>query len=397
MKLKNLIIVIVIIFILAGVGLYFLLGRSGTNTAAPSGQTGSLPSTGNQQFPSGQNQGASATASSTNFGVISNEPVLDYFVDAQNRALVVEPDGEIKAVINGQVSVLSSSTFQNIANAAFSYDGKKIMVSFTNSAGLQTTVFDVASGSWAKLPAGMQSPVWSPTNYQVAYLQSGGVGSETIYTVNAGSSSAKPSAVGTIAAQDSMLQWPNKMTMVVSDKPDVYVAGSAWFFNLANQTLAPAVSEYPGLESVWSNTTTTMGLVFSANSGNSGGNISLIDQAGNSKSLSFDTLPSKCGFSMEISTSSPNSKFQAPSSSFVIYCAVPRDQQTFSVARLPDEYEQRVFFTADNFYKINLADGTLIAVFNDPSQTLDATKLKVFNNTLFFINRYDLKLYAISL
>ena len=78
------------------------------------------------------------------------------------------------------------------------------------------------------------------------------------------------------------------------------------------------------------------------------------------------------------------------------YPPAGRDQQTFSNARLPDEYEQKVLFTADDFYKINVANGTLTAIFNDPGQTMDATKLKAFNNALFFVNRYDQKLYAIS-
>jgi hypothetical protein len=408
MKLKTLIIVIVIVLLIVGVGFYFLAQRS-TNTATPSGQTGSLPNTGNQQFPTSTGPGNGGTAnsnpspSSTHFGIVSNESILDYFIDAQNKTVVIEPDGEIKAITNGMASILSTSTFQNIASAAFSYDGKKILVSFASSTGPQTSIFDVAAKSWIKLPAGMQSPAWSPTDYQVAYLQSSSGRSETIYTVNAGNASVKPSVIGTVTAEDSMLQWLNKTTLILSDKPSVFTQGSVWFFNIPNQTLTAMAVEYPGLESAWSSTTSTFGLIFSSNAQNSGGHLSFVDAKGSQKTMAFTTLPSKCGFSLAISTSTTatSTTIKAPkiitTSSLSIYCAVPRDQQTLSIARLPDEYEQKILFTADDFYKINISDGVLSTIFNDQNQTFDATRLKVFNNTLFFVNRYDSKLYAISL
>lgn len=423
MKLRTLIIIIVVVLTIVAIGLYFLLSRGNANPTAPTGtgQAGSLPSTGNQQFPGGQGQtgsgngngggnnngGGTNTGASAHFGVVSSEPALDYFVDAQNHATIIGSDGEIKAITtSNQTSVLSSSTFQNIVSAAFSYDGKKALVSFISDAGKQASVYDVASKKWTKLPTGMQSPVWSPNSYQIAYLQSTGAGSETIYTVNAAtaaSAGAKPTALSTITAQDSMLQWANKTTLVISDKPSVYAAGSSWLYNIQNRTLAPVALENPGLETQWSNTTTTLGLVFSAKSGNSGGSLALVSATGGSKAVSFATLPSKCGFSLIITTSTTptSTTVKVPkivsTSSLSIFCAVPRDQQTFSIARLPDEYEQKILFTADDFYKINAMDGTLNTVFSDQGQTLDATNLKMFNNTLFFINRYDSRLYAISL
>jgi hypothetical protein len=80
-----------------------------------------------------------------------------------------------------------------------------------------------------------------------------------------------------------------------------------------------------------------------------------------------------------------------------LYCAVPRDQDTFGVARLPDEYDQKMLFTADDFYRINTTSGALSTVFSNTNLTLDATDLKIANGILFFVNRYDQKLYAIKL
>ena len=80
-----------------------------------------------------------------------------------------------------------------------------------------------------------------------------------------------------------------------------------------------------------------------------------------------------------------------------LYCAVPRDTQKFDLARLPDDYDKKKLFTVDDFYKIDLGDGSITEVFADPAQALDAAQLQVANQTLFFVNRYDQRLYAISL
>jgi hypothetical protein len=54
-------------------------------------------------------------------------------------------------------------------------------------------------------------------------------------------------------------------------------------------------------------------------------------------------------------------------------------------------------FTSDDIYKINTATGATDALFSDQTQNLDTSDLKIFNNTLFFINRYDQKLYGLVL
>ena len=85
-----------------------------------------------------------------------------------------------------------------------------------------------------------------------------------------------------------------------------------------------------------------------------------------------------------------------PAASPFLDCAVPRDQQGLKIAQLPDEYQKNALFTSDNFYKINLADGSLFTIFDDPSIAIDATNMKVVNKTLFFVNRFDSKLYSLN-
>jgi hypothetical protein len=264
----------------------------------------------------------------------------------------------------------------------------------------------------------MQDPTWSPNDYRIAYLSASGAGTETLSTATITGTSVKTATIQAFAMEDSSLQWPTKNILIISDRPSAFTVGSALSFDISAKTITPLVVEYPGLTSVWSDAAPITGLVFSGNTGYQGGTLSLMGGMGGQKTLSFMTLPSKCTFNNDVATSTQT--VAAPSSAKTrsssttnssttlitlvtstttldLYCAVPRDQDTMGVARLPDEYDQKMFFTADDFYKITVVSGTLSTVFSDTNQTLDATSMKVANNILFFINRYDQKLYAIKL
>jgi len=371
-------------------------GNGGNSNAT--GQTGSLPAVTSQQFPSSGQASTVGTfntnetnSSSSKFGIISNDPALNYFVDAANTVTLVKPDGTIESITNNKASVLSSSVVSNIINTAFSYDGKKIFITYQVGTTTQSSVFDLASRSWAHLPNGILSPAWSPVNYQIAYLVPINSGSETLTTIDAGTVNAKPAAVATLALEDMLLQWPNKNTVVLSDRPSAFTEGSVWLFDLPSKTLSSAAYENLGTESIWD--ASGSALIFSANSNNAGGQLAFRDASGAQKTLSFTTLPSKCTFATSLNASGTTN------SSPLIYCAIPSDTNTFSVARLPDEYDQDIYFTNDNFYRIDTGAGSLnqIFSFSDANQNIDATHLKVFNNILFFVNRYDQKIYALAL
>lgn len=399
---KRTIIIIGVLIIVIGIGaLLYIFTRPGSSPSANPGQTGSLPNVPNQQLPTSTNGGSGPSSTSQQFGIVSNDPVIDYYVDGQNNATIVQPSGVIETVTNGQGTIISSSSIQGVTAASFSYDGKKVLVSYGAGSNPQSAVFDIATRAWTTLPQGMQSPAWSPYNYQIAYVTAGVNGTESISTFTVGSGAVHPSTITTMAIEDVTLQWPNKNTLVIADKPSAYAMGSAWFFNLTNKTLAPEITDYPAMEGIWSNTTGTTGLVFSGSSGNVGGDISLVTPAGTQQPITFVTLPSKCIFSEAaaapsasgtIATSTPPG---APS--LDLYCAVPRDQQTFFLAHLPDDYDQKMLFTSDDLYKMDTVTGSLTPVFSSQTQNFDAIDLKVFNDALFFINRYDHKLYGVAL
>ena len=313
------------------------------------------------------------------------------YIDAANTAILVKPDGTIESIANGKTSDLSTTTISNIISVAFSYDGKKILVTMRNGTITLSSVLDLTTKSWLSLPNGIQSPVWSPTNYQIAYLAPSNSGTETLMTIDAGIINAKPTLITMLDMEDMGLQWPNKNTIIISDRPSAYTTGSIWLFNISSGTLSSIIYENLGVESLWS--ASDSALIFSAKSTNAGGQLVFQNATGAQKILSFMTLPSKCAFGTPVAAS------DTANPSALIYCAVPSDQSTFSIARLPDEYDQKVYFTNDDFYRIDADTGLLDKIFSASTinQTIDATHIKIFNNILFFINRYDQKIYALAL
>jgi hypothetical protein len=369
---------------------------------------GSLPQTGTQggggqqsSSNNGQNTTTNTTSSTTmtqgglvqSFGIVADGPVLDYFIDAKNAITAIKPDGMIISVSNGASSALNTTTIAGIITAKFSYDGKKILVSSGNPNNPQTNIFDVTTKTWTATPQGLLSPQWSPSNYQIAYFLQSASGILSLSTIDASNPKKAPVILFSLHSTDLALQWINKTQFVFSDKPSANSVGSVWLFDSQKGMVTPIVYEGIGAQSIWGTAATdTLGLVFYNN-----GQISTFQLTTPSgatyHTLSFLTLPSKCTFSASAATAT----HATTTTPFYLYCGVPLDANAFASAQSSDNYNMMALFTSDQILRINTADGLWNILWNDPSQNIDATDLKFFNNSLFFVNRYDQKLYALTL
>ncbi len=288
------------------------------------------------------------------FGVVSQVSAADYFVDAQNNLTIAEPTGQIvKIAPTGEQTTLSPSAISNLVSASFSSDGKKVLALFGNPLAPQASIFDTI--------------------------------------------------------------WVSATQVLLKDKPSASTQGALWSFNPKAKALTAIAENAPGLESNWSGAANE-GLIFES-SGGLGGGMRLVDSNGTSlRNFSLATLPTKCLFDQKItpimatstaptatSTKSTSTKAKiapaAPTStvSWVLDCAVPRDAQTLESFALPDAYNKKELVTSDDFYQVDLLTGAVSTIFADATQSVDATNLKIFNNTIFFVNRLNDKVYAISL
>src|SRR3989344_800340 len=404
------IVLVIAIVMLAGVLVARRVGPGAepVDTGGGSSTTGGLPvappSNANENVQG--NTGASGEAATNyegqKFSVIAENKALGFFVNTDASVVLVQPDGQIMKAQGGQVSPLSSSPVANLIAASFSFDGKKILAVFGDRRSPETSIFDVTSKTWRPLPPNIQSPSWSPTNYQIAYLGERN-GSGMIFTLDTSKTAGVPQEILKINIQDAQLRWIAQNQIILSDRGSAFTNGSVWNLNIKNKTLVPLVVENPGLDSIWEG---QYALGFTADRDLRGGRLSLLDAVGNLlHEMAFSTLPAKCVFDTEtitpITTAPGTKKTTSTASTTAInktlYCAIPKDVESFQAVALPDSYFRKELFTQDEFYAVNVSDGKTEAVSGVKNLSIDATNLKVFNNTLFFINRLDEKLYAISL
>lgn len=409
--------IIVAVIILIVLVLLFLRNRAAMPSGSDTGITpGGLPGVGTQSNPPpstpGGTDGTSGNAAppyaGQKFGVVAPNKVLSYYVDPQNNATLVQPDGQIVKISNGNAVTLSSSAISGLISADFSYDGNKILAFFGDPAKPQASVFDITTKSWQPLLQNIISAAWSPTNYQIVYTAPGS-GVSALATMDLSNIKAKPVVLATLHAIDLSLSWPSANQIMILSKGSAASNGSAWSFDVKKKTFQKIVGDATGLDSIW-NGTVGLGLAFIAGNNQYGGALTIYDPVGNIvNNLSFLTLPEKCTFGAEVKTVAPAAAASVTTSSKtttapvaqtiekLLYCAIPRDHEKMNASRLPDDYQTKSLFTEDNFYKISLASGNTASLFADQNQALDAVNPRVFGQTLFFVNRIDQKLYAISL
>jgi hypothetical protein len=449
---------IIVIAIVAVIGLYLWKQSSATSpTTVGNGTTGSLPTTGTQGSSgnngtggtgngstggTGSNGGTGSTGgggNSTNpalvagsFGPLSNDPVLNYFVRSDNTVLIIEPNGVIARIAAGQISYLSSSTATNVIGGGFSADGKKAFLTFGDQNFPQTASFDVSSSVWSSLPQGMLSPQWSPIagDYRIAYLAAA-TGTETLATLDASNPKKGSTSIFAFYAADLSMQWYGKTQFFLVSRPSGQAPGNAMVFDSSANTLSPIAVNEPGIEGAWTTpsipaSTPPEGLISYTSLGGSYA-LQLVNSIGNIvQTMSIETLPTKCGFSMASSsataaaraTSSSTGSTQsiiptapggsatgtasgnasAPKQYLALYCGIPRQSSGFLSSNIPDDYNQLALYTSDDIYRVNTNSptGEATALWNDASQNVDVSDLKVMGSEVFFIDRYTQKLFTLT-
>lgn len=424
MRKKIIYITAIVIIILIGIVVYFSTQKI-NQLSTQSNQNGSLPNIGLSGSNNIQDNQTSSNinilSTTQNLKIISDEQVLNYFIEKDSSIIIINTSGNIISINGDNKNTISSIGIQNIIKTSFSYDGSKLLVNFGNVNNPQTSIFDINTKSWTPLSVGILSPVWAPDSYKIAYLINNKNYTETLNIIDVSKNKPIISKIKTLHILDVSLNWVLKNKILLSDKPSAYTLSSVWSFDLTKNALNPIIIQNRGLELLWSNNITSalFGIEFITNPSQYGGKTNLINDSANLiANLNFITLPSKCAFSqysennystttisLTSSTVSSTKTTQNNSTTsmainnsyLVLYCAVPRNQSDLSSEILPDLYDQEGLFTSDNIYRIYISNGNIDTLFNDQSQNLDVSKIKIFNNNLYFINRIDQKLYSLPL
>jgi len=280
---------------------------------------------------------------------------------------------------------LKSSVSQNVIKEnlseihSFSPNGKYILLSSGYPFETKYQLFDVAKNEFASLPAGIFSVTWDPASQKIAYLRKINDTSE-IGTFSL--SNKRGTRIIGLNVADGEISWPTKNEIYIADRPSVASPSSLWRLNLTTLSLTNIAKNETGLLVGW-DLDGKNALKFSV----SGPKIffTLVDK--NNKLIwdfstsGFITFPGKCAFGVN-----------------KIYCAVPKSINKSWI--LPDDYLKGKFFSEDTLYEIDLSTLSsglpIIKPIYFGLEKIDAIELKMTENKLHFINRYDQKLYSVE-
>jgi len=378
------------LIIVLGIGLFVLgyfLRKS--KTPVPPGEGGGNPPPSATTPVVTQGKDSQLKLESLGFGV------RGFFADKDGGATIVQPSGHIITIKDGKNTLVSETVIAEITQVDFSYDGKKVLFGFGGRNNQQFSVYDIEKKSWQPLVSGVTATAWNPNDLRVAYLLKK-TGYSSISTLDFGVSKPTAKEISRVHAEDLELAWFGKDEIAFWNKNNSRVPGSAWKINILTKKLTPLFSDKTSL----SLTSDSVGANILASFDKAGAlALSLFDKQGELlKELVVKTLPSKCDFNIEEEIEkavSANGKDKTTQKTY-LYCAAPKNFEVITGELMVDSYGKKEVFSLDNFFKFSVPSGSFSLIYEGP-EGLDASEVQVADEKLYFINRYDNKLYSIKL
>lgn len=296
-------------------------------------------------------------------------------------------DGAAVAVgVNGQVISLREKEATSLNNASFnevilgitsSFDGKWFLEKWGGGQNPKFSVYDTQANAWmpfADLALGAMD--FSPDSSRLAYLErvNGRVNLGIMDLAKKDKGGFARATIASFVLRDVELTWVSPDVIIFGDKPSARVPGALWKYTISTKRLDPLILERAGLWVNWDKKS-GQGIQFNRTPQNQ---LRVIDIKGATVLvIPFLTIPDKCAVKED-----------------TLYCAVP--QTSISDKELPDAYLKHLFYTNDFINKVDIKTGK-VQVIAAGAVPLDAVDLKIDNEKLYFINRYDRKLYSLPL
>lgn len=301
--------------------------------------------------------------------VVGGESLPGYWINrTTGEAYVLTYAGGVNKFANGRKVLVSDQGVRNINLIKPSFDGTKVVVN--------NSLFDTKNNTWSALPDSVTVIAWHPQkNDQLAYLKNDGLYLLSLAT-------GKGMLLSKFINRDWQLDWPSADTIYLTSRPTSVVAGETWKFDLKTKILTRVIKDEISPEMLWS-PDARWGIKF--NTGD------IID----AQSKPLFTLANILSATTPVAI-----REKCVMSERVLYCAFPQDVREDVV--LPDDHLKRKIYTVDDIYavKIDLKGHVAQAKLlwsSTPEVYVDATQLSVNDDDLYFINRYDQKLYKVGL
>jgi len=325
--------------------------------------------------------------------ILSNQPIFDYWINAATstkQIFYLNQDGLLfKIKEGGEDEAVTPEPIKNLQAIKSSFNGKLALIKFDPLASLgkapRFLIFNSETKISEFLPESATAAAFSPDAKKIAYLETpgGNLVISNLVIKDLVGSKPKTSKILSLNQKDFDLEWILPENIILTPKPSAFSADSAWNFNIKTKIFESLdAAGLNGLMINWSidgKTSDKLGLRFNSQKQGREGFLILINEKGGKRAnFDFLTLPNKCFFS------EPK-----------IYCAVPLEIPPKTV--LPDDYLKRTFYSNDSLYQIDINQNSLSEILAAGNPIIDAVRLNVIEGKLFFINRYDNKLYELEL
>lgn len=312
-----------------------------------------------------------------NLGLLYNKPIINYFIKENGEIILINDVGEIIKITGKQEEIIKENTEQP-KQILFSGDGSKIVFVFNNL----ISIFDLDTKQWKQINDTNLGPAISPKN-ELAYSKKDG----SIFKLDLTKENASPQKLIQLNNLDFYLLWKDADSLFIVSRPSSLSIGNVLLLNTKNKTLSLSY-ELLGLDFDW-DAKFNSGLIFSAYNLGRGGLLFLIDKNLKLNQLSFLTIPRKCAFGEKTETNSTSSKT-------ILVCAIPKNANYLKERLILDDWLSYDLYTEDDIYQIDLESGFIEQILTN-QDGLDIDLIKIQKNKLFFVNRFDKKLYIINL
>ncbi len=310
---------------------------------------------------------------------LSDEAVFDYWANSSGEASYMTPNGNVFLAKPAADTNVSQESVETPIRLIPNSDGTRALVSFGNPLAPSWRLFDGIDNTWRPLPEELRNATWGVKPTEII----GVIEKDTNSSLVVFDYTKTPFTYSVIQKSfrfhDVSLFLTGLETLLVSEKPSFYTEGRLWSLDLKTQKLSLIIQGQRGTLLGWDPKHKTL---FSFSGPNQ---FSILDEKLSLRIPSvFSTFPSKCA-------SSANSS---------AYCFVPRKLSTpENKVTLPDDYLMKRFYSEDDLYSVSEESGTTKVDLGDISlfPTIDATHTSFSSGKLFFVNRYDSRLYELTL
>ena len=366
MKRLFIIILIIIALVAVGLGVYFAWKKSREILNPPSVSAPAVTQSASNQTTqeTGKLKAISDNKASA-YWIYRSASSTDIYYFNESGQLFKMKDGEDEKIIDDGVGEIKS--------IAIDKDGKKVAV----DSGNHFTILTIgANGLIKESLAGALAVAFSPDSDKMVYLDEKGNLNITDYSAKL--RSPKTTNILSVNVNDPVLHWIAGDKIILSSRPSAFYINESWILDINKKTIAPFVSAR-GLTFNWS-LDGKEAIKFTVDA-SFNPFFSLIDNTNSVKAnFEFSSLPDKC--------------FVATAK---IYCAISQSNNLIGRLILPDDYLKRKVYFNDFIYEINRQDNNLQALYSGGNIAIDARNLTAVGNEIFFINRYDNRIYDLEL